>query len=119
MMPPNGDPYEEKFVMSGAGENENREFICCFIYFFTRDLTLYKHNFPHQILSHLIVGSPRYMAPEVLVDPPESYNMKADVYTFAIVLWEMFSLEVPYSDIKSRARLVNFVGKHPLFCFFY
>ena len=51
------------------------------------------------------------MAPEVLVDPPESYNMKADVYTFGIVLWEMFSLEVPYSDIKSRARLVNFVGK--------
>ena len=88
-------------------------------YILHKRFDLCKHNFPHQILSHLTVGSPRYMAPEVLVDPPESYNMKADVYTFAIVLWEMFSLEVPYSDIKSRARLVNFVGKHPLFCFFY
>ena len=32
VMPPNGDPYEEKFVMSGAGKNENSEFIYCFIY---------------------------------------------------------------------------------------
>ena len=74
VMPPNGDPYDEKFEMSGA-------------------------------------GSPRYMAPEVLVDPPEPYNMKADVYTFGIVLWEMFALEVPYKDIKSRGRLMDFVGK--------
>ena len=29
-------------------------------------------------------GSPRYMAPEVLVNPPEKYNLKADVYTFGL-----------------------------------
>ena len=29
-------------------------------------------------------GSPRYMAPEVLVNPPEKYNLKADIYTFGL-----------------------------------
>ena len=82
----------------------------CHTFLHKRFDILTKHNFLN-IISTYIVGSPRYMAPEVLVDPPESYNMKADVYTFGIVLWEMFSLEVPYSDIKSRTRLVNFVGK--------
>ena len=75
IMPPNGDPYDDRFRMSGA-------------------------------------GSPRYMAPEVLVDPPEDYNMKADVYTFGIVLWEMFALEVPYNNVRSRDTLVSFVGKY-------
>ena len=37
MMPPNGDPYEEKFVMSGAGENENIEFIYC-SYIFAQEI---------------------------------------------------------------------------------
>ena len=56
-------------------------------------------------------GSPRYMAPEVLVDPPEKYNLKADVYTFALVLWEIFSMEAPYSQVKGRAELVEYVGE--------
>ncbi|KAL7539019.1 hypothetical protein ACHAXR_008973 [Thalassiosira sp. AJA248-18] len=72
IMPKNGDPYEDKFEMSGA-------------------------------------GSPRYMSPEVLADPPEEYNMKADVYTFGIVLWQIFSLEIPYFHIKTRDGLVEFV----------
>lgn len=54
-------------------------------------------------------GSPRYMSPEVLIDPPKQYNLKADVYTFGIVLWQIFSLEVPHSHIKERDELVNFV----------
>ena len=74
VMPPNGDPYEDKFDMSGA-------------------------------------GSPRYMAPEVLTDPPEKYNLKADVYTFAIVLWEIFTLELPFFHVRSRDELVEFVGE--------
>jgi len=54
-------------------------------------------------------GSPRYMAPEVLIDPPKNYNLKADVYTFGIVLWQIFSLEQPYSRIKKRDELEEFV----------
>lgn len=63
-------------------------------------------------------GSPRYMAPEVLVDPPKEYNLKADVFTFGIVLWEMFSMELPYSHIRKRDALVEFVldqdGRPPI-----
>ena len=52
------------------------------------------------------------MAPEVLVDPPERYNLKADAYTLGIVLWEMFSLEVPYGHVRGRHELLSFVGKY-------
>ncbi len=55
-------------------------------------------------------GSPRYMAPEVLVDEP-LYNLKADVYTFGIVLWQILSLMLPFNDITSRAALIDSVGE--------
>ncbi|KAL7532148.1 hypothetical protein ACHAXR_005723 [Thalassiosira sp. AJA248-18] len=35
--------------------------------------------------------------------------MKADVYTFAIVLWEMLSGETPYSFVRNRDQLVYHV----------
>jgi len=41
-------------------------------------------------------GTPRYMSPEVLAMKP--YNLKADVYSFAIVLWEIMSLEKSFCD---------------------
>lgn len=36
-----------------------------------------------------IVGSPVYMAPEVLLQT-ENYDSKADIYSLAIILWEMW-----------------------------
>mmetsp|Transcript_16176 Transcript_16176/g.37145 ORF Transcript_16176/g.37145 Transcript_16176/m.37145 type:complete len:369 (+) Transcript_16176:59-1165(+) len=41
-----------------------------------------------------MTGTTRYMAPEVFERKP--YNTKADVYSFAHVLWEMLALEKPY-----------------------
>ena len=38
-----------------------------------------------------LCGSLRYMAPEVAMDLP--YNHKSEVYSFAIVLWEMVALQ--------------------------
>ena len=70
---PDGCPYTDTFLMSGA-------------------------------------GSPRYMAPECLV-LSEAYNMKADVYSFAIILWEMLSASRPYAFVKSREQLIQHVGK--------
>ncbi len=56
-------------------------------------------------------GSPRYMSPECLT-LGESYNMKADIYSFAIILWEMLSASRPYDFVKSRDQLVQYVGKN-------
>jgi len=42
------------------------------------------------------VGSPLYMAPEVLAEQP--YNEKADVYSFGIILWELMTQKIPYED---------------------
>eukprot|EP00978_Attheya_sp_CCMP212_P009882 scaffold23513_cov62-Attheya_sp.AAC.2 len=41
-------------------------------------------------------GSLRYMAPEIARREP--YNLSADAYSFAILLWEMITLEVPYHN---------------------
>jgi len=43
------------------------------------------------------VGSPRYMAPEVVKYKP--YNCKADVYSVGVLLWEVCSLEQSFSDV--------------------
>lgn len=55
-------------------------------------------------------GSPRYMAPEVFGSEP-TYNLKADVYTFCVVLWEVLALEKPYAFVRSRQSLIDHVGE--------
>ena len=40
-------------------------------------------------------GTPAYMAPELLQSRP--FSKKVDVYAFAIILWEIFQREVPWS----------------------
>ena len=45
-------------------------------------------------------GSPAWSAPEVLRG--EAYNEKADVFSYGIVLWEVFSREHPYKGISPQ-----------------
>ena len=53
-----------------------------------------------------ICGSLRYMAPEVALS--KKYNHKSEVYSFAIVMWEMLALRRPYEGVTQEtfARLV-------------
>ena len=44
-----------------------------------------------------MVGSLRYMAPEIALMQP--YNHKSEVYSFAIVLWETVALRRPFENI--------------------
>lgn len=43
------------------------------------------------------------MAPEVALSKP--YNETADTYSFAVLCWQIFSLDAPYEHIKTVAQL--------------
>lgn len=47
-----------------------------------------------------IAGTRRYMAPEVFAGKP--YNLRADVYSFATLMWEVLMLETPYYGMGSK-----------------
>merc|ERR1712070_652617 len=44
-------------------------------------------------------GSLRYMAPEVAMSRP--YNDRSEIYSLALILWEMATQEVPYSGVEA------------------
>eukprot|EP01094_Clydonella_sp_ATCC50884_P026569 TRINITY_DN7338_c0_g1_i2.p1 TRINITY_DN7338_c0_g1~~TRINITY_DN7338_c0_g1_i2.p1 ORF type:complete len:718 (+),score=277.01 TRINITY_DN7338_c0_g1_i2:204-2156(+) len=54
---------------------------------------------PEQTQTMTVAGTPAYMAPEVLVE--SKYSQKADVYSFAITMWQMYTKILPFSDQRS------------------
>ncbi len=63
------------------------------------------------------VGSYRYMAPEVY-DPPtptsasgDSYGLPADVYSFSVLLWEIYSLKKPFGSPNKQEFVEEVFGK--------
>lgn len=54
-------------------------------------------------------GTYRWMAPEVLEHKP--YNHKADVYSFGITIWEVFTGEVPYRGLTPLQAAVGVVQR--------
>jgi serine/threonine protein kinase len=56
------------------------------------------------------VGTMRYMAPEV-ANSDGQYGFPADVYSFAILLWEILNLRKPYQDVKTIEMLQNAVHR--------
>ena len=52
-------------------------------------------------------GSPRYMAPELLRF--DEYNLKADVYSLTIILWEMLAGERAFEFVRSRDQLIRYI----------
>jgi serine/threonine protein kinase len=59
------------------------------------------------------VGTRRYMAPETLTS--KCYNAKADVYSWAMVVCQMFTLNKPYPEysMEEHTRLVCHGGERP------
>ena len=45
----------------------------------------------------MAIGTYQWMAPEVIKS--QKYTEKADVFSFAIILWEIASREPPYRSI--------------------
>ncbi|KAL7569346.1 hypothetical protein ACA910_016888 [Epithemia clementina (nom. ined.)] len=54
-----------------------------------------------------VIGSMRYMAPELAL--AKRYNESCDVYSFAILLWEILKVERPLSFCKKREDFVRLV----------
>ncbi|EGD83268.1 hypothetical protein PTSG_11440 [Salpingoeca rosetta] len=52
------------------------------------------------------VGTPLYMAPEVLLG--DKYNAKADVFSFGVLMWEVATQRVP--DLIEQEKGSNFRG---------
>ena len=51
------------------------------------------------------VGTARYMAPEVTLHA--DYCLPADVFSYAVLLWEILTLEKPFEGIKDLKQLQN------------
>lgn len=46
------------------------------------------------------LGTPLYMAPEILEHKP--YSSKIDIFSFAVVLWVLYTRREPYADLKRQ-----------------
>lgn len=55
------------------------------------------------------LGTPIYMAPEILEN--EEYSMPADVYSFAVSAYEIWTQQLPYADFKQAWAIANFVSE--------
>jgi len=59
-------------------------------------------NIDQNVLPKTIIGTPCYMAPEVInAQTAGSYSFQADVWSFGMVLFELLTLKPPYSDVPS------------------
>ncbi|CAM0945373.1 unnamed protein product [Alopecurus aequalis] len=63
--------------------------------------------------SKTAAGTPEWMAPEVLRDEPS--NEKSDVYSFAVILWELMTLQKPWCNLNPAqvVAAVGFRGRRP------
>lgn len=53
-------------------------------------------------LAHSILGTPEFMAPELY---EEYYTELVDVYSYGMCVLELVSLEIPYSECDSVAKI--------------
>merc|ERR1712137_859986 len=71
----------------------------------------------HTSKTMTVIGTPSYMAPEVLAHT--KYSEKADVYSFGIIIVEVYTGETPYSgpefaDIRNQVQLISRIVKDHL-----
>ena len=62
-----------------------------------------------------MAGTYRWMAPEFNDTASAKYNQRCDVFSYGMVLYELFAHEIPYSDIGDNVTVASSVrdGKRP------
>ena len=60
-------------------------------------------------------GTPRWMAPEIVASVEANINKMCDVFSYGMVVYEIFSHKIPYDDIPTNALvgLAVLQGKRP------
>ena len=69
----------------------------------------------HTTAQSAVTGTYRWMAPEIVRDPNARINKKCDVYSYAMVLYELVTLKLPFHDAPTdQMAMVDAVtGKRP------
>ena len=65
------------------------------------------------------IGTPGFMAPEVLdFGSSDEYSSKVDIFSFAMVLYEMITLHRPFHDLITAYLITEAVkkGERPIYC---
>lgn len=57
--------------------------------------------------AHSVLGTPEFMAPELY---DEDYTELVDIYSFGMCVLEMVTLEIPYSECNSVAKIYKKVA---------
>ena len=69
----------------------------------------------HTTAQSTVTGTYRWMAPEIVSDPNARINKKCDVYSYAMVLYELVTLKLPFHDAPTdqMAMVGAVTGKRP------
>lgn len=57
------------------------------------------------------LGTYRYMAPEYVKDAGIKITDKLDIYSFGVMLWEIFTGDVPFAKFRSETALKDFLDE--------
>eukprot|EP00211_Chloroparvula_japonica_P009279 CAMPEP_0119149652 /NCGR_PEP_ID=MMETSP1310-20130426/43663_1 /TAXON_ID=464262 /ORGANISM="Genus nov. species nov., Strain RCC2339" /LENGTH=156 /DNA_ID=CAMNT_0007141775 /DNA_START=288 /DNA_END=755 /DNA_ORIENTATION=- len=65
-------------------------------------------------VAHTRIGTPLFMAPEVLSSDVMEYSFSSDIYSVGLVIFEMITLRHPHFDINpSKVGAAVFQGRKP------
>ncbi|MCA9190849.1 MAG: serine/threonine protein kinase [Planctomycetales bacterium] len=60
-----------------------------------------------------VAGTPAYIAPERIIAPESCDNLKADIYSLGVVLYEMLTGRLPFEAATAPQMLVRIVNESP------